>query len=62
MRSRKAWDEDNHREWEDAATVARGAKEEVHVGSVLGFVVEKNTDLPAGDPRRRFRGRVLPGT
>jgi hypothetical protein len=26
---------------------------------ILGFVVEKNTDLPAGDPRRKFKGRVV---
>ena len=25
---------------------------------MFGFVVEKNTDLPPGDPRRKFKGRV----
>ena len=37
----------------------RATKEEVHFGMVFGFVVEKNTDLPAGDPRRKFKGRVV---
>ena len=26
---------------------------------IFGFVVEKNTDLPQGDPRREFKGRVV---
>ena len=26
---------------------------------VFGVVVEKNTDLPAGDPRLKFKGRVV---
>ena len=31
----------------------------MHVGIVFGFVVEKNTDHPVGDPRRTFKGRVV---
>ena len=26
---------------------------------ICGFVVEKNTDLPEGDPRRKFKDRVV---
>ena len=26
---------------------------------IFGFVVEKNTDFPLGDPRRKFTGRVV---
>ena len=26
---------------------------------LFGFVVEKNTDLPVGDQRRKFKGRVV---
>ena len=59
LRSRKAWYESNPREWEEVAKEARGTKEEVRFGMVFGFAVEKNTDLPAGDPRRKFRGRVV---
>jgi len=29
------------------------------MGMQFGFVVEKNPDLPAGDPRRKFKGRVV---
>ena len=59
FRSRKAWDESTPREREDVAKEARATKEEVHFGMGFGFVVEKNTDLPAGDPRRKFKGRVV---
>ena len=45
--------------WEEIATEARGTKEEVPFGVVFGFVVEKNTGLSAGDPRRKFKGRVV---
>ena len=43
----------------DVAADARRAKEEVHMGMLFGSVVEKNPDLPAGDPRREFKGRVV---
>ena len=41
------------------ARQARLAKDEVRFGMVFVFVVEKNTDLLAGDPRRKFKGRVV---
>ena len=44
---------------EHVAKEARLAQEEVRFGSVFGFVVEKNTDLLVGDPRRKFKGRVV---
>ena len=47
------------REWADVAGDARRATEEVHMGMLFGFVVEKNPDLPAGDSRRKFKGRVV---
>ena len=52
LRSRTAWGEGHPREWEDVAREARDTKQEVHFGMVFGFVVAKNADLPAGDPRR----------
>ena len=59
LRSRKAWAENHPRGWGDVAREARLEKEEVRFGIAFGFVVEKNTDLPIGDPRREFRGRVV---
>jgi hypothetical protein len=59
LRSRKAWDESNPREWSDVAREARQGGHEVRVGMIFGFVVEKNSDLPAGDARRTFTGRAV---
>ena len=59
LRARNAWGEQNPREWDDVAREAREKKIEVHCGMIFGFVVEKNTDLPEGDPRRKFKGRVV---
>ena len=51
FRDRKAWDETSVREWSDVAADARRANEEVTMGMVFGFVVEKNPDLPVwGSP------------
>ena len=59
LRDRKAWDQGTVREWADVAGDARRASQEVHMGMLFGFVVEKNPDLPKGDPRRKFRGRAV---
>ena len=59
LRSRKAWDESNPREWDNLAPEAKAMGEEVHAGMVFGFVVEKNSDLPQGDSRRKLQGRVV---
>ena len=59
LRSREAWGETSPREWGDVAKEARQTKKEVHFGMVVGFVVEKNTDLLAGDARRKLKGRVV---
>jgi len=59
LRARHAWGENNPREWDDVAREARIKNAEVHFGMIFGCVVEKNTDLPDGDPRRKFKGRVV---
>ena len=52
LRDHKAWDQGTVREWADVAGEARRATQEVHMGMLFGFVVEKNPDLPVGDPPR----------
>ena len=52
FRSRKAWGESNPREWDSVAREAKANGDEVHFGTIYGFVVEKNSDLPKGDSRR----------
>jgi hypothetical protein len=46
LRARKAWDEENPREWDDVAKEAREKKIEVHFGMIFGFVVEKTLTCP----------------
>ena len=29
------------------------------MGMLFGFVVEKDPDLPAGDPRRKYKGKFV---
>ena len=55
LRARGAWGEDHPREWADVAQEARTFGAEVHYVMIFGLVVEKNTDLPDGDPRRKFK-------
>ena len=56
LRDRKAWEENTVREWSDVAADARRTNEEVHMGMLFGFVVEKIPISLYGDPRRKFKG------
>ena len=47
------------REWSDVRNEAKNKKERNHVGMVFGFCVEKGSELPMGDPQRKFKGRVV---
>ena len=60
LRNRMAWDESSVREWSDVAAEARRKSQEVHMGMLFGFDVEKNLDVPEGDPRRKFKGVGVP--
>ena len=55
----KAWDEANVREWNDVRDEAKTSNERAHVGMIFGFCVEKGSELPEGDPQRKFKGRVV---
>ncbi len=50
--------------WSEAgASAVRHASkrtgQRVNVGSVCGIVVEKGSELPEGDPGRKYKGRVV---
>lgn len=50
------------RELDDVVREAKRKKEDIHIARVHGICVEKNHQLPKGDPRRKFKGRgVLSG-
>ena len=53
------WDESGVREWADVAAEARRNKMKAHVGAIFDICVEKGSELPAGDPARKFKGRVV---
>ncbi|MCP4194489.1 MAG: hypothetical protein GY768_28100, partial [Planctomycetaceae bacterium] len=59
LRVKRTWDEQTGREWDDVAREARDGGYDVHFGSLVGIVVEKNAELPKGDPKRKFKGRVV---
>ena len=45
------------REYDDVVAEAKKDKKEVHMARVHGICVEKNYQLPEGDPGRKFKGR-----
>eukprot|EP00435_Cladocopium_sp_Y103_P040038 s2308_g10.t2 len=45
------------REYDEVVKEAKRKKEEVHMARIHGICVEKNHQLPKGDPRRKFKGR-----
>ena len=45
------------REYDDVVREAKANKSEVHMARVHGICVEKNYQLPAGSPSRKFKGR-----
>jgi hypothetical protein len=55
----KVWDVDSVREWCDVAAEASRKKKEVQLGYLFGICVEKNAELPADHPSRKFKGRVV---
>ena len=47
------------REWDDVAREARRRNETVHMGRLFGICVEKRSELPKGDKRRKYKYRVV---
>ena len=59
LRSKVVWDENIVREWSDVAKEAQDAGVEVNFGYLFGICVEKNSELPLGHLKRKFKGRVV---
>ena len=49
------------REWSDVAHGAQRAGKKGHMGRLFGLCVEKGSELPPDDPRRKFKYRVVFG-
>ena len=59
LRKIECWDESRVREWADVAAEARRAGTKAHVGRIFEICVEKGSELPVGDPGRKYKGRVV---
>ena len=59
LRQAGCWDESAVREWKDVAAEARRAGKKCHFGRIFEICVEKGSELPEGDPGRKFKGRVV---
>ena len=47
------------REWNDVAEQFRKSGKTVHLGRLFGIMVEKGSELPEDDSRRKFKYRVV---
>jgi len=47
------------KEWSAVSAEARRHDKTVHIGRIFGICVEKSSELPKGDPRRKFKYRVV---
>ena len=59
LTSKGAWDYSTVREWDDVSREAIKNKTKVHVGKIFEICVEKGSELPQGDPMRKFKGRTV---
>jgi len=59
LRAAGCWDEGSVREWSDVADEARRTGSKAHVGRIFEICVEKGSELPVGDPNRKYKGRVV---
>jgi len=55
LRKIKVWLEDQVVEWGDICKSGKKA----HVGRIFEICVEKNSELPAGHPLRKYKGHVV---
>eukprot|EP00972_Heterocapsa_arctica_P074856 11047172-Heterocapsa_arctica.AAC.1 len=59
LHDKSVWDEVIVREWSDVAWEAQQKGTEGNSGYLFALCVEKNSELPAGHPKRKFKGRVV---
>ena len=56
---KKAWEMESVQEWDDVSGRAQKNGRKVHVGKIFEICVEKGSELPEGDPLRKFKGRTV---
>ena len=55
----RVWDANAPREWSALSAEARKENRTIHVGRVFEICVEKGSELPAGSPGRKYKGRSV---
>ena len=53
------WDESRVKECREICKEARDRNEKVHLGRIFEACYEKGSELPEGDPMRKFKGRTV---
>ena len=56
---KKTWLLETVRPWRDVAYEARSRGETIHIGEVFGIMVIKNSELQVGDPKRKYKYRLV---
>ena len=59
LESKEVWKWSSLTEWDDVAAKAKGNNEEIHFGYLFGFMVIKGDEFEEGDPRRRWKYRIV---
>ena len=61
LRKQGVWDEKGVKPWAEVRAQAKREGRTIHVGRIFDICVEKNSELPKSDPRRKYKGRVVFG-
>ena len=56
---KKVWDYNGWQEWDKVSGDARNDGRKIHIPRLFGICVEKGSELPADDERRKFKYRVV---
>jgi len=59
LEAKEVWRWSTLCEWDDVSATARANEEEIHFGYLFGFMVIKGDEFPVGDPRRRWKYRIV---
>ena len=59
LQKKNTWLLDTVRPWNKIAAEARARGETIHIGQVFGIMVIKNSELPVGDPKRKYKYRLV---
>ena len=59
LRARNTWDDETVVEESKMRAQCQAAGTEAHFARLFAMCVEKNSELPEGDPARTYKGRVV---